>query len=82
MVLGVTSHSAIFQLYSDGTVVYFPKREIRPAAVHPKSLAAGGLLRDESTPTRAWVGKKTSLISFSIRGPVLVNICLEANTPF
>ena len=35
---GLTSHSAIFQLYSDGTVVQFP-----PAAGHPTPWAARGL---------------------------------------
>ena len=38
---GLTSHSAIFQLYSDGTSVQFPI--FRPAVGHPTPWAARGL---------------------------------------
>ena len=41
VVCGLTSHSAIFQLYSDGTVVQFSK--FWPAAGHPTPWAARGL---------------------------------------
>ena len=37
----LTSHSAIFQLYSDGTIVQFSK--FRPAARHPTPWAVRGL---------------------------------------
>ena len=54
---GLTSHSAIFQLYSDGTVVQFSK--FWPAAGYPTPWAIRGLWRAEPTPTRALGRPKT-----------------------
>ena len=58
----LTSHSAIFQLYSDGTMVQFSK--FGPVARHPTPWAARGLERVEPTPTRA-PGRKKTLWSFT-----------------
>ena len=42
------SHSVIFQLYSDGTVVQYPTFP----AEHPTPRAVRGLLRADPTPTQ------------------------------
>ena len=51
---GLTSHSAIFQLYSDWTVVQFSN-------LHPTPWAARGLYRAEPTLKQAQGRQKTSL---------------------
>ena len=49
---GLTSYSAIFQLYGDGTVVQFSK--FRPTTGHPTPWASRGLLCAKPTLTRPW----------------------------
>ena len=71
---GLTSHSAIFQLYSDGTVVQFG-----PAAGHPTPWAARGLKRAEPTPTRAPGCPKTSFTSLPSEGQHAVRVSRESN---
>ena len=74
---GLTSHSVIFQLYSDGTVVQFSK--FWPAAEHPTPWAAGGILCAEPTPIRAPGHPKTSLTSLPTEGPHALRLNRESN---
>ena len=67
-------HSAIFQLYSDETVVQFPNLHLLPGGQRH-----GSLKRSEPTPTWAPGRPKTSLTSMPSEGPHTVRVCQESN---
>ena len=73
---GCTSHSAIFQLYSDRTDVQFP---ILTCSRAPLPWAARGLKRAEPTLTRAPGRLKTSFTSLPSEGPHAVRVSGESN---
>ena len=68
---GLMSHSAIFQLHSNGTVLQFPNR---PVAEHPMPWAARGLQRADP-------GTGTSLTSLPSEGPH-ARVYQESNPDF
>ena len=72
---GLMSHSAIFQLYSGGTIVQFSK--FWPAVGHPTPYAARK--RYEPTPTRAPGRPKTSITSLPSGGPHAMRVSRESN---
>ena len=74
---GLTSHSAIFQLYSDGTVVQFPNFDLLPDTKRHWQL---GVFSVPSLPRQGHRDvRKTSLTSLPSEGPHAVRVCRESN---
>ena len=73
---GLTSHSVIFQRYSDGTVVQFPNLDLLPGT------QCHGQLGGFNMPSLPWCGHRdiqTSLTSLPSEGPHAVRVCEELN---
>ena len=67
---GLTSHSAIFQLYNDGTVVQFPNFDLLPGTQRNGQL---GVFSVPSLP-RHGHRSKTSLTSLPLEDPHAVRL--------